>query len=660
MRFVTLLAALLLEAAAAQARITRLEIIHAESPAFGGAVFGAAGAYEVLRGVARGEVDPDEPANRIIQDLAFAPRNARGRVEYAADVVILKPVDLARGNGLLLYELPNRGDRYARSLTFDVGVPFGADLTAPGDGFLERQGFTLVWGGWQGDLLAWHDRVALKVPVAREPDGRAITGLVRAEFVVGSVTRSLPLSAGWFTGRRHASYPTVSTGNRTPLPDGFRPLLTVRTFEEDPRRAIPAAEWRFASCPNGGDGTPSATDICYPRGFEPGWIYELIYRARDPLVLGLGYAAIRDVVAFLTHEAQDETGRPNPLHRAGAPLVAIGHGVSQGGRNLRTFLHLGFNRDEAGRRVFAGLFPHVGSGRAALNLRFAQPGRAWGDQVDRLYPAYEFPLAYAWSVDPEGRMAGSVLLRCRATGTCPRIFHVTSAHEYWAGRESLVHTDPMGLVDLPEPPEVRSYLLSSTQHGPAADWQNPGDCRYPRNPAPHRESLRALLVALARWVKDGVEPPASRVPRIADGTLVPVEQVRFPAIPATRYGGLAVPAVPGVPRPLPQPRLDFGPLFRPYDLTGRLTLEPPRVVVREAYRVLVPQVDPDGNDVAGIRSATVGVPLGTYTGWNLGREGRWPGRFCTLQGSFIPFARTRAERLAAGDPRPSLEERYGD
>lgn len=646
-------------ASEAAARITRLVLTQVESPAFGAATFGPAGAYERLVGTALGEVDPRDPRNAIIQDLALAPRNARGMVEYATAVHILKPVDPAKGNRTLLYELVNRGDKYAIGYTFNIGAQGGNEAADAGDGFLQRLGYTLVWSGWQADVLPGDGRLTMRVPVARNPDGSRITGLVRAELVVRAPTTTLPLSAGWFTGLRHASYPTVSLDNRTPLSDGFLPSLTVRAREQGPRVPIPNTQWAFGACPEGGPPTPSATEICLPAGFQPGRIYELIYRGADPLVLGLGYAAIRDLIAFLKHERHDDAGTPNPLWVEGRRPAAIAVGTSQGGRNIRMLVHLGFNRDEAGRTVFEGALPHVAAGRAALNIRFGQPGRAWGHQLDRLYPAYEFPFGYTAVRDPVTGTYRGVLDRCRESGTCPKLFHVVSAHELWDGRDSLARTDPLGRQDLDEPANVRTYVMASTQHAPAAAPPTFGDCQQQRNPNPQRETLRALLVALTRWVNDEVEPPPSRAPRLRDGTLVPPSQVRFPRIPANAYGGVRRPAVKFLALANPLPLLDFGPLFRPEDESGVVTVEPPRVVVPSAYAVLVPQVDADGNDLAGVRSTAVQAPVATYTGWNLGRPGLWEDQLCPLQGSFIPFARTRAERVAAGDPRPSLEERYG-
>jgi hypothetical protein len=347
------------------------------------------------------------------------------------------------------------------------------------------------------------------------------------------------------------------------------------------------------------------------------------------------------------------------VYRADNRAVLIG--TSQSGRMVRQFIHLGFNTAEGGGKAFEGAYPHIGGGMMPLSLRFAQPGRAWGDQIDHLFPAYDFPFAYARQADPlTGRTQG-VLDRCAANSTCPKVFHVATALEVWEGRQSLGLTDPLGLRDVPDPDNVRTYIMASTQHGAAAiplARQAPfGNCQQQPNPNPQTWTMRALLAAFTQWVRDDVAPPPSEVPRIADGTLVAPDQVRFPAIPANAYGDVKRPATRFLAVHNPLHVLDFGPGYRPADTGGVITVEPPRVGTA-AYGVLVPQVDADGNDLGGIRSVHQQVPIGTYTGWNLGRADRFEDGFCSLQGSFIPFAQTRAEREAAGDPRLSLEERY--
>ena len=645
----------------AEARITRLEITSVESPAFGGASFDGVGPYERLIGRAYGEVDPKHALNAVIQDIELAPRNARGLVEYSTDVDILKPIDPARGNGVLFFNVVNRGNKGGLP-SYNAGtgdLAANNRLASPGDGFMMREGYTIVWFGWQADVLPGNNRVTMQVPIARNPDGTPITGIVRSEIVVATPTATVNLSTGYFTQFTHASYPTVSTDNRTPLADGFVPTLTVRARAGEARQPIPNTEWSFAACPDGGPPRPSETQLCYATQFQPGRLYELVYRAKDPTVLGLGYAAMRDLAAFFKHEPRDASGTANPIYRPGAKAAI--QGSSQSGRNIRTFLHLGFNQDEAGRIVYEGALPHIGGGLAALNIRFAHAGRAWGEQVDHLYPAYDFPFTYARINDPiTGRTQG-ILDRCRATNTCPRIFHVATALEMWEGRQSLGLTDPLGTTDVADPEGVRTYIMASTQHGsaplPLATQPPFGNCQQQPNPNPQLWTMRALLVAFTRWVRDDVAPPASVVPRIADRTLVPPEDVRFPSIPANTYGGVPRPAVKFLRVTNPLHVLDFGPQYRAQDSTGIITVEPPRIGARP-YRLLVPQVDADGNDVAGIRSVHLQVPIGTYTGWNLFRAGRFEDGFCSLQGSFIPFARTRAERSATGDSRPALDERY--
>jgi hypothetical protein len=583
-------------------------------------------------------------------------------VEYVTDVELLRPADAARGNRVLLFEVPNRGNKLALG-AFNAGVPAGAAernaLAAAGDGHLMREGYTLVWLGWQADVLPGMGRLTLSVPVARHPDGTPVTGIVRAELTAPRPTTTLNLSSGWFSGLAHRSYPTAGPDNRAAFADGFLPRLTVRARQQHPRVPVPSTEWSFGACPDGGAAAPSETQICYPAGFQPGRLYELTYRAKDPAVTGLGFAALRDLGSFLRGERRDDRGTANPVFREG--LTAVVYGASQSGRMIRTFVHLGFNRDEHGRRVFDGAYPHIGGGLISLNVRFAQPGRAWGEQVDHLYPAYDFPFGYTRQHDPLSRRTQGLLDRCGATDTCPRIFHVATALELWEGRQSLGLTDPLGQHDVADPETVRTFIMTSTQHGaaavPLATRPPFGNCQQQPNPNPQLWTMRALLTAFTAWIRDGQAPPASAVPRIADGTLVAPDQVRFPPIPANEYGGVPRPAVRFAHVHNPLHVLDFGPLYQGGDTSGIPTVEPPRVG-SAAYGVLVPQVDADGNDLGGIRSVHLQAPIGTYTGWNVGRAGRFEDGFCSLQGSFVPFARTRAERAASGDPRPSLEERY--
>ena len=641
------LGALAATAPGAAARIVRLEISKTE-PAFNGRAFGAAGTFEHLTGRAYGEVDPAAPGDAPIQDINLAPRNERGMVEYSTDVEIVRPAEAARGNGVLLFNILNRGNKGALGL-FNADVPGAAAginrLENPGDGWLQAQGYTTVWFGWQADILPGDARMLFNVPFARNADGSPVTGPVRAELVVQTQpATTLNLSSGWFTQMTHASAPAASTDNRAPGPDGFVPTLTVRGAENEARVPVPNTEWHFGPC----EGTVNDTQICLPAGFQPGRLYELVYRAKDPPVLGLGFAAARDIGAFLKAQAAPGT-------------KAVVMGTSQSGRFIRSMIALGFNAGEDGRPVFDAALPHIGGGLMPLNLRFGQPGRAWGQQVDHLYPAYDFPFTYAPETDPlTGRTQG-LLDRCNATNTCPLIFHAATALEIWEGRQSLGLTDPMGTRDAPEPPNVRTFIMASTQHAPPAlplPTATPFPlCAQQVNPNPHTWTMRALLTSLTEWVRDGKMPPASVVPRVADRTLVAPDQVRFPFIPANRYGGVDRPAMRYAGAASALHVLDFGPEYRAGDSSGVISREPPSVGAA-SYGVLVPQVDADGIDLAGVRDLYVRVPIGTYTGWNSFRPDRFRGNFCNFSGSFVPFAATRADREATGDPRASLEERF--
>jgi hypothetical protein len=647
----------------AHARITRIEITRVESPTFGGASFGSVGQFEKLVGKAHGELDPSHPGNAIIQDIELAPRNAAGKLTYWTDIYIIKPIDMTKGNGMLFYNVVNRGNKGGLA-TFNIGVVGGNEPTDTGDGFLQEMGYTLIWSGWQPDVAAGSNRVTMERKVVTNPDGTPITGLVRQEIVVSAPSFSVGLNTSRFTNpRTHTTYATASADNQTPFPDGFLPTLTLRRFPGDSREVIPTAEWKFGTCSDGVTATPSALDLCLARKFQPGMLYELIYRARDPILMGLGYAGMRDLLAFFKHERHDAGGVANPLWLEGRRPQAVFMGSSQSGRNMRTFIHLGFNQDEAGRIVFEGAFPHIGGGRAQFNSRFSHAGRAWGHVPDADYPAYEFPFTYTTVRDPLTGHTDGILQRCLRTRTCPKIFHVATSLEIWEGRQSLGFTDPLGERDLKDSELVRTYIMGSTQHGSATPIIGSlggafGDCHQQGNPNPQREPMRALWKAFTDWVRNGVEPPRSEVPRISNGTLVPASRVKFPAIPANTYEGISRSAVNFLGSANPLPVRSYGAMFVNREESGIITVEPPRAGARQ-YGVLVPQVDRDGNDLAGRLTTTVRAPLGTYTGWNLYREDLWKNHLCSLTGTFVPFARTRAERDASGDPRLSLEERYG-
>ncbi len=609
-----ILTAVLASGPAVEASIVRIVIDTVESPTDDGRVFGDMGPYERLIGRAFGELDPDDPRNALIQDLDLAPRNERGRVDYVVDFVLRKPVDLAHSSGILRYDAPNRGNAFAV------------------DPYFQHRGHILLAAGWQGDVPEGTSGLRVEVPVASHPDGSAVTGIVRAELITRRATQTLPLSGGAFSGG-HVPYAAASLDQPTAT-------LTARRRASDPAELVPRARWRFADCGDASfPGRPLPTHVCLDGGFDPALIYELTYTARDPLVLGIGFAATRDLVSFFRHDAVDGAGTQNPI--GGVVRHTIGAGTSQSGNFVKTLIHLGFNEDESGRPVFDGLVPLIAARHTALNVRFGQPGRGGGQREDHVYPGHAAPSTWAPSYDAVADRTGGMLVRCRASLTCPKVVQPLSTAEYWHLQASPTHTDAKGLEDIVLPPEVRVYLFASTQHSPRG---GAGGCVYPLNPAPYADTLRALTVALEAWVVEGVEPPDSRVPRVHDGTLVAPSRLAWPAIPGVTYTGLVN----------PMPLLDFGPGYRHADESG-IVREPPVRPGRD-YGVLVPQVDQDGNDLAGIRSTAIQAPVGTYTGWNYLDSGD----ACILSGAFFPFATTRAERERAGDPRSSLEERYGD
>ena len=483
-----------LAAATAEAKITKIEILTSE-PAFGGASFGDTGAYDRLIGRAEGVLDPADPANAIIQDLKLAPRDAQGLVAYSTAIEILRPHYPAKSNHVLFFEVNNRGNKLSVS-AFDDGVTGSLadrnNLTSAGDGWLMRQGFTMIWFGWEMDVAAKMGHLGLAPIVAKNADGSPLTGIVRDELIAAAATPTLALSASWqvqaYPEGTYDSYPAASLDNAAA--DGFQPTLTVRAREQDRREPVPAADWRFAVCDPGKPPFPDDKHICYAKGFEPGKLYELTYLAKDPTVTGVGFAAARDLGAYLKSDAPD-----NPVHQPDA--LALLEGSSQSGRMIRSFLALGFNRDETGRRVFDAAYPHIGGGLMPLNVRFSQSLRAWGEQVDHLYPAYDFPFTYTRQTDPlTGRTQG-IWDRCSATETCPKLFHVATALEMWEGRQSLGLTDPLGLRDVADPPDVRTFIMASTQHGPAPlplPTRAPfGNCQQQGNPDPQTWTMRALM-----------------------------------------------------------------------------------------------------------------------------------------------------------------------
>ncbi|HEV7991716.1 MAG TPA: carboxylesterase family protein [Gemmatimonadaceae bacterium] len=650
---------------AAAAHVVRIEIV-SRGAAFGGQRFGTVGQYERIVGRAYGEVDPKDRRNAVIADILLAPRNDRGMVEYVATFTILRPLDASKGNGVLIHDMVNRGGKLLFS-TFHEPCTAAAS-TAPcdpeaGDGLLLRQGYTILWSGWQGDLAPAADPLArgapetVRVPVVRNADGSPITGpvVVRwSDFPAGTTTLALD-RAGYY------SVNAVALGAYLPVSlDGQHARLETHgaettTGEISDVRVVPSDGWSWGDCTHTPfPGARDSTKICVRGGADPARLYQLVYTARDPLVLLLGFAAVRDVGSFFRYEARDANGTPNPL--AGSIRAVIATGQSQSGNTQRTFIHYGFNEDDAGTRgriVWDGSNPHIAARQNPINFRFARPGGAAG-----LYdPGSDAIVWWEHYADTARHRAPAGLLdRCRATNTCPKIFDTLGSSEFWGLRASPDFVGTDAKLDVPLPPNVRRYYIGSTTHGGGngAFTRTPPKsravCALPDNPAPETDHERALLGALTAWVTRGTPPPPSRYPRLADGTLTSSESV------AARF-----PRVPGAPTPAgmltPFLEYDFGPSFSPNDMRGALDSVPPRI--RRVLPSLVPRIDADGNEVAGVKSPLVANPLGTYTGWNRTASGFAKDLPCGFSGGFIPFAATRAERLASGDPRPSLEERYG-
>jgi hypothetical protein len=598
------------------------------------------GQYEQIDGIAYGELDPAAPLNAVIQDIGLAPRNARGMVEYSTRVSILKPVNMSLGNHAMLLEIVNRGNKLDPGL-FNVGA---TAANPQGDGFLEAQGFTLVWVGWQADLTPLPDLITMSAPIAQQSGGGAITGPVRSEFILSAPATTQPILADSSSNTR--GYPTVSL-------DNSHDTLTMRQHQNDARVVIPNNQWAYADCTiTPFPGAPDPQKVCLKNGFDTDHIYELLYTARNPIVMGLGLAAIRDAGTFLRNAPADDVGSPNPL--AGQIQWSLLNGVSQAGRLLRTFLQLGFNQDEQSRRVFDGMHPHIGAVRNYINVRFAQPGRLAGTQhTEKQYPGPEGPLSYGTSFDPftGDEEARGLLDRCEQTSTCPKIVHTMSDIEYWESSGAFDTVDPTGTQDLVIPQNVRIYQFASTQHGgfsPVAPLPtSTGICEQLPNTNSYTYHMRALLVALLNWVAKGVNPPPSVYSSLARGTLVPAAKVAFPSIPNVTG-----------PQGIWNTRFVYqrGERYRAHDVSGVISIEPP--IAGTEYPALLPQVDADGNDLDGLRSVTLMAPLGTYTGWNVRRAGFSQGDACDLIGSYIPFASTAAQRLATSDVRRSLQERY--
>jgi hypothetical protein len=615
-------AVILLAASAADARVVRLRIERREA-VLNGRAFGAAGAYEKLVGTVEFALDPNLPRNAIVVDLPLGPRNARGEVEASADFYMLKPVDPARGNGRLFYEVGNRGGKSILA-TFQKASGSADPSTEAefGDGALMRQGFTLLWMGWQWDVPERPGVMRMQMPVATLQDARdkRITGLVRGNFILNDRAATASLA-----DRNHKAYPVLDR-------NAAENVMTVRDEPTAKGDVVARSRWRFVD-----DQT-----VALDGGFEPGRIYDVVYRTADPKIVGFGLSGTRDLVSFLKYDTTDQ----NP---ARGVKFALGWGVSQSGRFLRHFVYEGFNEDEEGRSVFDGVFDQVGgAGRGSFNHRFAQASRDALQFFNILFPVDLFPFTDAPETDPATGAVDSLLARAERTHTAPKIVHLLTNSEYFNRAGSLVHTDPTGTKDAELPANTRVYMIASAPHGPGPfpPASNVGGGMVGRaalNPLNYSPAVRALFHALDRWVVDDVAPPPSAYPRIADGTLTPPDRAGWPAIP-----GFQLPQ-----QPLRAFHLNFGADWP----KGIVSVEPPEIGA--PFVVRVPAVDADGNGRAGIRLPDIAVPLATQAGWNyrdasIGAPERLAGEI----GTYLPFPRTRADRERNADPRLSIEERY--
>src|SRR5689334_11066315 len=619
----------------AQARITQIKILN-RGTAFGGYSFPIVGQYEFITGIATGEIDPRDPRNAIITDIELAPRNAKGNVVYQHNFYILKPVDMGHGNHKMMYEPPNRGGKTYQTLNNTPnGTNDPAAITDPavlGNSFLWPQGYTTAWSGWENNLAALDDpslTATASFPVVHGPHGETITGPGYEYIVSPGATFKL-------------AYPAAS--NKKGAPDA---VLTHRIHLDDPAVPVDPSGWDYTDASN--------TAIKLTSGaFVANDIYELSYIAKDPTPNALGLAAIRDFNSWLRNESHDDFGTKNPLN--GDIRRIYTEISSQPGRMLNDFVHLGFNEDERHKQVFDGMLQWIAAGDGLnMNYRWSQTKRTERNRQEELYLEGLYPFANVPTFDPISRTSDWRYKRCEETRTCPLAMEFYSANEFWVKAGSLMSTDPTGRFDLPDHPMTRLYLLSSKQHGGAGDPTSKGLCQQFLNPLDSAQVQRALWTALDEWSTRGVQPPPSQVPRLDNGTLVPPKPqdgVGFPHIPGVTYTGLKTTRY----------RFNYGPDFY---TTFIPTINPPAIsppiednpANGSIYPSYVPKVDSDGNDIAGIRLPELTVPLATYTGWGL-RSGAWANDGCEASGQYIPFKSTKAERVAAGDPRPSVEERY--
>jgi hypothetical protein len=586
-------------AGSARAEVTQFEVLSVERGALEGRSFDKVGTYDRIKARVTVAVDPADPRNAVIADIGMAPKNAAGKVEAISAVEILRPSDPKRGNGKLFYEAPNRGNKQSPGIFMDASSKALTTAADAGNGYLLRQGYTLVWSGWQGDLESEPGTLGLSVPKLA-----GVTGRITAEFVFNNTKNPAVAKLAW---------PAAELDNAK---------LVVRAKWDDAPASPEDMSFRFVD--------PTHVEIKRPSGFDGGAIYQLDYTARDPKVLGLGFAATRDIVAYLRRD----TSTSNPLAENGRSSIrhAYAYGQSQSGRFLRELLYLGFNEDDAHRMVFDGLLVHIGGARfTAVNMRFGLPESAPRHPQDPGAIADRFPFTYAETTNPFTHERDGLLKLCTKSRTCPKIIQADSEYEWYNSKESLLVTDPSGKA-VKIPPNVRLFTMAGTPH---IVRPNPL-CVMPVNPLHHGPVLRAMLNDLDAWVDRGVAPPPSRIPNLAAGNLVPADkaadQLKTP-IPGLPYTGMHVVAA-----------------------AEDLSVHPSKL--RGDFKLYLPRLDADGMMIGGVRLPAIDVPKATYTGWNPQVQSNGPTALCSLVGGVVPFAATREERETQHDPRLSVAERY--
>ena len=610
---------------AARAEVIGVEVLERSSFA-SGMNFGDAGAYEKIRGVAKFSLDPNTAANQRIVDLKLAPRDASGRVTFESSFILLRPVK-AR-SGTLVYDVNNRGGIGILG-QMDSASPANNDPTTvadAGDGFLMRHGFTLLFSAWTWDVAPQSPAMKPLIfvpPVAHQPDGASITGLVENEFTVNE-----PKDVTVYAGMRGLTYEPAT-------PNDPAAILTARSRPGDTPIPVDRATWHLVAPEQpGGPGRVQLNS-----GFQPGTLYQLIYTAKDPVVTGAGLAGIRDLLAYF---------RDHPFEGAPAPRKVLIFGISQSGRVIGRMLHDGLNVDETGRLAFDGAYMQVpgAGGSAGFNNRFVQPTRHPSLLEEHDFPSDVFPFTSTTSRDSVTGETGSILDRARdARGHLPKLIIANTSTEFWNREASLIATTPDGRADVTPADNVRIYAFLGAQH-----YVGRSHTRAPYvncvSTTDHYLAMRALLVALDRWTNAVAAPPVSAYPSLHEGTLMSVDAYRamFP-----RHIGLSPPS-----ENLREPRLDFGPRFVNEGIADHV---PP--LQGPPFETRVPGPDADGNDRGGVRLIELQVPLGTHTGWNpRAPETGFPWATARFDGSFVPFARTEAERRSSDDPRPSIESRY--